>query len=317
MKIRREVKLGILAVITLFLFVWGINYLKGRDIFKKQLGFFVVYDEVTGLIASNPVSLNGVAIGQVKRIFFHPDRSGRVVVECLISDQIDIPSNSTAVLASVGLIGAKEIEIRLGDSPALLSSGDTLPGLYQPALQDELARQFMPMKDQAESLLGKMDTVLTAISQVMTPAAREDLSAGIGNLAITLERLGHTSMVLDTTLSSRAGELGGILDQTATVTRTIGEHNAEIARMLQNFSGFSDTLAAMELSATVEQARKAMAELAMTMERINSGEGSLGLLLNDPGLYVNLETSSRQLELLLEDIRENPGKYFTIRVFGR
>jgi phospholipid/cholesterol/gamma-HCH transport system substrate-binding protein len=317
LKIRREIKLGILAVVTLFLFIWGINYLKGRDIFKRQLKFFVVYDEVTGLIESNPVSLNGLAIGQVKRISFHPDRSGRILVECLIGDQIDIPLNSQAVMVPVGLIGAREIDIRLGDSHRLLSPGDTLEGIFQAALQDELARQFTPVKEQAESLLARMDTVLSIVSQVLSPAAREELGSGIGNLSATLSRLENVSLVLDTTLSAKAGELSGIIGHTASIAKTVEENNHAIERILQNFSRFSDTLASMEITETMENARESLEELSLTLEKINRGEGSMGLFITDPQLYQHLESSSRQLELLLEDIRNNPRKYFSISVFGR
>lgn len=317
MKIRREVKLGILAVTTMFLFIWGFNYLKGRDIFKTQLHFFVVYDEVTGLIESNPVSLNGVAIGQVKRISFHPDRSGRVLVECLIGNQIDIPANSVARLVPSGLIGAREIDIRLGDTPLLLAAGDTLAGIYQPSLTDEAVSQFMPIRDQAESLLARMDTTLSIIAQIMTPLAREELTSGIGSLSATLARLENASLVLDTTLSKGAGDLSGIIYSTASIARTIEENNQSIERILQNFSQLSDSLVSGDIATTMEQARASLGELALTMEKINRGEGSLGLLVTDSQLYQNLESSSRQLELLLEDIQNNPRKYFSISVFGR
>jgi phospholipid/cholesterol/gamma-HCH transport system substrate-binding protein len=299
------------------LFIWGFNYLKGRDIFKRQLHFFVVYDQVTGLIESNPVSLNGVVIGQVKRITFHPDRSGRVVVECLVSDQIDIPGNSTAHLVPSGLIGAREIEIRLGEASLLLARGDTLAGLYQPSLTDEAIQQFLPIRDKAEVLLSRMDTVLAIFSEVMTPLARQELSTGIGSLSATLAQLENASLVLDTTLSARAGDLSSMIRNTSSITQTIENNNQSIERILQNFSQLSDSLVSMELNATMEQARTSLGELALVMEKINRGEGSLGLLVTDPQLYQNLESSSRQLESLLEDIQNNPGKYFSISVFGR
>jgi ABC-type transporter Mla subunit MlaD len=126
LKLRREFILGAVGVITLLLFVWGFNYLKGKDLLKKQQRFYVVYPVIDGLIESHPVTVNGVAIGQVNRIGFHKDRSGRVVVECLIGDYIDIPSNSIALLKSSSLIGGFEIELLLGNTPDYLQHGDTL-----------------------------------------------------------------------------------------------------------------------------------------------------------------------------------------------
>ncbi len=306
-----------LAVITLVLFIWGVNYLKGRDIFQKQLEFYVVYDKVTGLIESNPVSLNGLPIGQVKRISFHPDGSGRILVECLVGNAIALPDNSIAHLVSPGLIGSREIEIELGNSGHFISSGDTLEGIFQASLQDEVATQLLPIKAQAESLLAQMDTVLTIFSQVFTPATRESLSEGISDFSNTLDNLENASLVMDTTLVAQAGRISEILGNAASISRNIQENNDAIERIIHNFSTLSDTLVSLELVSTIEQAKGSLGEFALAMDKINRGEGTFGLLLNDQALYLNLERSSRQLDLLLEDIKENPGKYFSVSVFGR
>jgi phospholipid/cholesterol/gamma-HCH transport system substrate-binding protein len=299
LKINREIQLGLLAVATIALFIWGFNYLKGRDILRKHQGFFVVYDQVTGLIESNPVSLNGVAIGQVRRISFHPDQSGRIVVECLISSQVNIPGNSVAHLASSGLIGGKEVIIRLGDAPTLLQDGDTLAGVYQPDLQDELIGQLMPVKEQAEALIARMDTVLKAVSEILDPEARGHIAHSLARLSATMDQLERSSRTLEGIMEQESGRLAGILEQAATITA--------------NLQMLSDTMAAH----TIHQANASLESLNRTLQRIEGGEGSLGLLLADTALYRNLEASSRELELLLEDVRNNPKRYFSISVFGR
>jgi phospholipid/cholesterol/gamma-HCH transport system substrate-binding protein len=116
LKLKREYKIGFLAFVSIFLFVWGLNYLKGRDIFSSQITFYAIYDNVAGLIESNPVSVNGVNIGQVQSIRFMPDGSGRILVESLINQEVPIPENSISMLTGASLTGSREIIIILGDS---------------------------------------------------------------------------------------------------------------------------------------------------------------------------------------------------------
>ena len=120
-KVRREVKIGIVITMALFLFIWGINFLKGTDIFTKQLVFFAVYEETNNLIETNPVSISGVHIGHVDKIFLHPDGSGHVVVKCIIKRAIEIPDNSIARLNSSAITGSRHIDMILGDSPENIS----------------------------------------------------------------------------------------------------------------------------------------------------------------------------------------------------
>lgn len=292
MKIRKEIILSIIGLATLALFIWGVNFLKGKDIFSKQQRFYAIYPRVDGLIESHPVSVNGVKIGQVNRIMFLPDKSGQVLVECITGNQLDIPVNSRAVLSPTGLLGGFEIVIELGDAKTFISNRDTLTGHIKTSLQDEIGMHIKPIKEQAEGVLARLDTLIGSLNGMMNQGLATRVSTGLDDLNKTLKNV-------------------------ESVTGNIRAHEETIANIIANLSSFSDTIAALELVKTLDKAAVSMEALSQIMSGVKEGEGTVGLLLNDSNLYKRLESSSHQLEILLEDIRQNPKKYFSVSVFGR
>lgn len=306
MKISREVKLGLLGTLTLFLFIWGISYLKGRDIFSRQLTLYSEFENVTGLVETNPVVVSGVKIGQVDKIFFHPDGSGKIMVSMILNREIGIPQNSVAHLKGADFMGFREIELLLGDAPDKVVNGDTLVSRTSTSIIEDVSQQFGPLKEQAEGLLARVDSVLAAIQGVFNEDTRKSLTQSI-------ESVNNTLVAVD----QQSDRLVAIMANAESISTNLKDNNETITNILQNFSSISDTLAALEISQTMAEVNATMEALSLTMSKIQRGEGSLGLLVNDDQLYRNLEISSRNLDLLLEDIRRNPRRYINISVFGK
>lgn len=306
MKISREVKLGLLGTLTLFLFIWGIAYLKGKDIFSSQLTIYSEFGNVTGLVETNPVIVSGVKIGQVDEISFHPDGSGRIIVSMILNKEIGIPKNSVAHLKGADFMGFREIELIIGDAPATVSNGDTIVSRTSTSLLEDAGQQLAPVKEQAEVLLARVDSVLAAIQYVFS----EDIQ---NNLTQSIESLKNTMVTID----KQSGRLDAIMANAESITTNLKDNNESITNIIQNFSSISDTLAALEIARTMAEVNTTMESLSGTMEKIQRGEGSIGLLVNDDALYQNLETSSKKLDLLLEDIRLNPRRYINVSVFGK
>ena len=306
MKISREVKLGFVISFTLFLFFWGFNYLKGKDIFSRQLSIYAEYDDVRGLVETNPVVVSGVKIGQVERIYFHPEGSGKIIIRMILDRQIKIPTNSVARLTGADFMGFREIDIILGDSPAIITTGDTLASLTSFSAIDEVTKQLMPITGQAENMLSQIDSVLTAINQIFNQETRENITKSIANLNQTMYQV-----------SRQTSRLDDIFSNVQSITNNLNENNEAISNIIKNFSEISDTLAALELAKTMKEVDQSLESFSAIMEKINNGEGSVGLLINNEELYRNLEASSKQLEKLLEDVRKNPGRYVNISVFGK
>ncbi len=296
MKIKREVKLGILLVITLFIFVWGFNYLKGTDIFSRQIRLHAIYGETGGLMETNAVTISGVNVGQVERIRFHPDGSGRVVVTAVVEQKIDIPSNSVAYLASPGIVGSKEIRIRLGDHQTLLNDGDTLQGIKEPSLTEEVKSFIMPLRERTESLITELESVLLAVNQVLDKQNRENLAESMKLMRNTLESM--------EALTTKAGE-------------SFEKESVRLSAILDNFENVSRDMQAAEIEQTLKQAGESIEAFSEILAKINQGKGSAGMLLTNDTLYRNMESSMHHLDALLKDMRENPKNYFNISVFGR
>lgn len=317
MKISREIKLGILTVLSVFLFIWGLNYLKGKDIFSRQIIFYAIYDDVTSLIESNPVLLSGVTIGQVNRISFIPDGSGRILVENIVSADVPIPDNSVAMLTGVSLTGSREIVIQLGDSPTLINDGDTLASGLQSSLQDEVSQLVTPIKEKAEELFGQIDSVMVVFQAIFNEQTRVNITQSFQSIQNTLENLEKTTNRMDQTIDRESTRISTILGNAESISQNLKDNNETINTILNNFSSISDSLAAANLTQTLLQAEHSVSSLNNILEKIEKGEGTMGMLVNDEELYNNMEASSKQLELLLEDIRSNPGNYIRISVFGR
>jgi phospholipid/cholesterol/gamma-HCH transport system substrate-binding protein len=306
LKVTREFKVGLLAVITILLFVWGLNYLKGKDIFSKQTTFYAIYSNVAGLIESNPVSVNGVNIGQVNKISFMPDGSGRILVECIVDQSVPIPVNSTSVLTGASLTGSREIIITLGDSREYISSGDTLATKLQSSFQEEVSQMVIPLKQRAEDLFDQVDSVMMIVRAIFDDRTRKNITSSISSMQQTLANI-----------EKESGRITNIMANAESISQNLRNNNETLTNILNNFSSISDSLAAANVKQTMMQAEQSISNLNAVLDKINNGEGTMGQLVNDESLYNNLDSSARQLDMLLEDIRNSPGKYIRLSIFGR
>lgn len=316
LKRKREVKLGILLTLALFIFVWGINYLRGTDIFTPQIRFHIVYEDVTGLMETNPVTVNGVLVGQVHRIAFHPDGSGNVVVSATVDRQVVIPVNSIARLTSE-IVGTNKIIVELGDHDEVISSGDTLAGIKEPGMTEQLERHIGPVRDQAERLMGQADTLFVALNHILNEEHREMIASGMASLDNTLKHMESTTAQLDKTMTVELERLGRIMAHAEAILHNLDDNQEVINHIMANISDVSDQLTSDEFKYTIRQASQAVSELSMILERVREGKGSAGMLIQDEALYHNLSNASDELEKLLENIRKHPERYFRISVFGR
>ncbi len=315
MKLSKEFKIGIIVTVALALLYWGVNFLKGKDIFSNERIFVAVYNDVAGLEKTNPVTINGLRVGQVRDMTFTVDGEARVVVQLVLKNQIDIPANSTAKIISSDLLGSKAVEIRLGNSPELALPGDTLVSEVEVSIKDEVNRQLQPLKAKAENLMGSIDTVLTMLQSVFSTDNTDNFAKSVKSIANSFENLESTTGTLDTLITDQKSRMEKIFENIESITLNLRNNEDELNNIIANFSSVSDSLAKIQFAQTMSRVDKTMAELAGISGKINRGEGSLGMLVNNDSLYIELEKTSRDLNLLLEDIRLNPKKYVRFSVF--
>jgi phospholipid/cholesterol/gamma-HCH transport system substrate-binding protein len=315
MKISREVKIGAFGIVTLALFIIGINFIKGKDLFHRHRTYYAVYNATSGIQDAAPVSINGLSVGKVTAMRFAGENSSKILLELTIYNPIIIPENSIARIFSLDLLGTKNIEIVLGDSKVPAESGDTLVGENQLSLSEEVNKQVAPIKAKAENLLSSLDTMVTVLHSVFNPETRKSINASFQSIQTTLGNLESTTYNLDTLVYGQRKRLERIIFNIETITENFRENEKNISNILTNFSAISDTLAKSNIAKTITNVNNVLAQVDAITAKINNGEGSIGLLVNDNKLYENLNKSAAQLNALIEDMKLNPYRYVNFSVF--
>ncbi len=302
MNISKEIKTAVLVLASIALFIWGYSYLKGTDLLLKYKTLRAQYDNVEGLAVSAPVTISGLNVGKVSKITID-NATGLVKVEMQIKSDFPIRKSSIAEIYAPSPLGGKQIAILPGKEGAIAVSGDELVATSKLGLTDEVAKQIVPLKDKISKLLDNANVMLENVNQVLDAKSKENLKASISNLNETLaqfkEASGHISTILEDNKTKITGSL------------------SNIEKMTANFTKISDSLEKENLGQTVQSLQKTLNDVDEMLVDLQAGKGSMGKLLKDESLYTNLNKTSKELELLLQDLRLNPTRYINVSVFGK
>tara|TARA_R110001592_G_scaffold5171_1_gene28639 strand:- start:2626 stop:3543 length:918 start_codon:yes stop_codon:yes gene_type:complete len=301
MKISKEVKVGFIAILSIALLVWGYNYLKGTNLLFKTKIVYTVYPSVAGLAKSSPILVNGFQIGVVESIYFHPNQSGQVVVELLITENdYSIPNNSVASLISMDFLGSKAIALKVGNSKTELLNGDTLQADVEMSMLDDVSEQILPIKQKAENLMDSLNIAISGLSktlnnlnEVLNVKNKRNLELALVKLNTTVESYNTLALELNHTI------------------KTV------VKPTLKTYKNLGDSLASLDLKSTMESAQKTFENMTDIMTKINNGEGTMGQLMNNDSLYNHLDSVSINLDRLLIDFKEHPKRYVHFSIFGR
>jgi len=308
--------IGFTFILAIFVFVWGFNFLKGRDLFKNQEFLYARYKSVNGLVAAKPVYINGVQVGQVSRLSFTPDHSGDVIVEMIIQSKFPIPKNSIARIFSADLMGSKSIALILGDSKEIIKSGDTLTSTsVEGSIMESVNKQVAPLKAKAELLMGSVDTLLAAFNTVMNDNTVKNLANSFQDIQTTFNNLSSTTSKIDTLVGSESNRLSLFIGNIDSLTISLKENREGFSNIITNFESISDSLSKANLLAVVQKADSSINSLNHILMKINEGQGTAGKLMNNDSLYIELNKSAEELNRLLKDIRENPKRYLKFSLF--
>lgn len=310
MKVSNEVKVGILATVAIVLLVLGFNLLRGKNVFSRDNVFYIRYDDAAGVASAGSVLFKGMKVGHVIDIKLAPDASGKIVVSIAIDREIKIPKGSTATVISPDIISPKAILLEFTTATDYYVDHDTLVA--------KISRKGLEeVQTKAEALIVSLDSAINSISSIFNSETRLNLQKSIKSIQTTLITLDRATSKVDVMLNDNVSRLDRIFANIESITANLNQNHDEINTILSNLATISDTLRQSEISATIQQAKETLEELSVVIEKINSGEGSLGLLVNDEKLYNNLESSSKSLDSLLVDFKSNPDRYVQVSVFGK
>lgn len=318
MKITKEIKIGIIVLLGIALLYFGINYLKGMAIFSDQRTYYCVYNRIDGVQPSNPVVINGFIVGQVREVTLQPDTSRSLLLELVIKEKnLIIPIDTKARIQSSGLLGNKEIELQLGQSGEAAKNGDTLQTSIETGLMESVNQEILPLKLKTEQLISDIDSIITIFQVILDEDTRSDLTKSLGSIRTAIQSLEITAFRLDTLVKEEKVKLSSIFTHIESISGNLESNNEELTNVIQNFSALSDSLMESNIKSVVNNAAGALNEVNQITGKINRGEGTMGMLINNDSLYNRLASASNQLDLLLEDIRVNPDRYVRVSVFGK
>ena len=304
MRISREVKTAILVIVSLILIVFLFNYLKGQNLLDSSRKVYVIYDNVEGLASSSPVTLNGHTIGRVQEIGFSDDGSAKIKVLLLIEDDFEFSKNSKAELYDTGLIGGKGIGIIPAfDNAGNVASGDVLEGSVKLGIMDMVGKTLTPLQEKIGIVLVSADSLLANINDVFDEPTKSNLKKGIAELSSTISSFKDTSISINKLIADNKEKLDNTL--------------ANVEDVSSNLSSITDSIASANLTKTINDLQATIGNFDKVLSSIENGEGSIGKLLKDEGLYNNLEGATKQMEELLQDMKLNPKRYVHFSLFGK
>jgi phospholipid/cholesterol/gamma-HCH transport system substrate-binding protein len=309
MKISNETKIGALTAISITMLILGFNFLKGKKLFEHSRKIYAVFKNVDGVEVSNAVKINGLTVGKITDIQETDKDLNKILLEINLKKDINIPKNSIAEIQT-SLLNSPVIVIKKGDGNDFVSNGDTIMSREKPGLLDEVESNINPVIRRLDGTLKSLDSVVEVVGTMFDPKAKNNFGAILSNLAVS-------SASLQIALNAQTGTLAKSLNNVDSFTRNLANNNGHISETLANLDKTSAKLANSKIEETVESIQKTMTQLDAAISKVNNGNGSLGLLLNDKKLYNNLENTSRSLNTLLDDLRMHPKRYVNISVFGK
>ena len=313
MKYSKEIRTGLIVIVAIALFIYGFNFLKGRDIFSTSLDLYVEYDHVDGLTSNNTVQINGFKVGTVRDIKLDPKTLKLLVHFIITDDNLVLTDSAVALVRSGGLLGNMELMIIPSTKGKPVTDGSYIRGLNEVSLKDQVNVQLLPLKNKVESLVGSIDSMVTVFSAVINEESAEDIKASFDNIRLALESFKNTAFNLDTMVESSNKGITEIVYHIKEFSGMMDKNKDTLALALANFKNISDSIAKSNLKTTIDQAALAMTNANILLARINK-EGASSVLLGQDSLVVaDLRYSNAQMQFLIEDMTNYPGRYLPFK----
>ncbi|HEX7869737.1 MAG TPA: MlaD family protein [Chryseobacterium sp.] len=312
MKFSKELKAGLISLLAIIGFVILFQFMKGRSLFTTDNIFYAKYDNVEGLTQSSPVSINGLKVGQVDKILPQTSKDGKIhfIVKITVDDNFEFSKNSNLEIFEPSLMGGKEMRVNLFYGGPTAKDGDTLKGAFKLGMMNSLSSQVGPVKDQLQTVLHRVDSLMANANMVMNAQNREEIKALLHNLNKTVGALETTAGSVNKLVGNNDPKLQKVLDE-ASLTMKSGKVT------LDKYGNLAESIDTKQLNQTIANLDQTVGKLNSVVSGIDKGEGSLGKIMKDDQLYNNLNSASTNLNSLIEDMKANPKRYINFSVFGK
>ena len=312
MKYSKEIKAGLIALLAIVGFVILFQFMKGKSLFTTDNIFYAKFDNVEGLEASNPVSINGLKVGQVDQIIPVTEKDGKIhfVVKVTVDDEFIFSKKSTLEIFEPGLMSGKQMRVNLAYGNPMAKDGDTLAGAFTLSMMNNISSQVGPVKDQLQIVLKRVDSLANNANQILNDQNKAEIKALLQNLNRTVASFEGTSRQTNALLANNDPRIQQVLDNANLAT--ISARTA-----IDKYGRVAEQVDVQKLNNTIDKLSLTADKLNGVISGIQNGEGSLGKLTKDEELYRNLNESSQNLNKLILDLKENPKRYLNFSVFGK
>lgn len=292
----KEVKIALVAIVGVVVLFFGMNFLKGLNIFSSEDNYYVQFSDITGLSSSSPVYADGFKVGVVKDIIYDYTHTEGSKVLIGVDKQLRIPQGSSAEIVS-DMLGNVKVNLLLANNPReKVAPGGLIKGM----INDGAMGKLQDMVPAVEKMLPKLDSIMTSLNAILAdPAIRQSL---------------HNVQTITDNLTTSTAQLNTLM---AGLNKNVPGMMAKANNVLDNTETLTANLAAVDVASTMRQVDQTIANVQQLTAKLNSKEGSLGLLMNDTQLYDNLNSTMRNADSLVIDLRQHPKRYVHFSVFGR
>ena len=296
MKFTKEIKIALVAIVGILVMYFGINFLKGINLFSTNNAYYMTFNDIQGLGASTPIYADGYKVGTVDGVDFDYSGSGPIKVKCDIVKDLRIPEGSKAEIVK-DLMGNLQVNLLLANNPRQrIEPGGIIPG----AVNDGIMGKAADLVPVVEKILPKIDSILTSVNALLADPA---LAASLHNVETITNNLTVSTRELNTLMAGLNKQVPGM----------IGKANG----VLDNTHRLTSNLASLDVQGTLDRVNATLEGAQKFTEQLNSGKGSLGLLMNDTKLYDNLTSTMSHADSLVIDLKAHPKRYVHFSVFGK
>lgn len=316
MKLSKEIKVALLAIVAIIVLFFGVRFLRGSELLSDSNVYYAVYDEIDGLTTSNPIIINGLKVGQVEGISLLQERDNRILVKLRINGEVTVGKSARAILASSSLLGGETIILDVGDITQPLPDGDTIQTDQEQTIGQLVQAKALPIAEKFDSTLARLndiigvngrDTMANIIGMLVGDTAT--VSQTIDDIAIATQRasalLRYNERNLNTTMANLT-----------MLSNSLSDPQQGLPALLAKVNQTLDSVNSLQLNRTLDRLDRIAQNLDEVTTKINQGQGTLGKFVNDDSLYTNLNRSAEDLDRLLLDIQDRPGRYVRFSVFG-
>ena len=296
MKLTKEIKIALVAIVGILVMYFGINFLKGMNLFSTNNAYYMTFDDIQGLGASTPIYADGYKVGTVDGMEYDYKENGPIKVKVDINKDLRIPQGSKAEIVK-DLMGNLQVNLLLANNPReRVEPSGVIPGAVNGGMMDKAAN-LIPV---VEKMLPKLDSILTSVNALLADPA---LAASLHNVETITSNLTVSTRELNTLMAGLNKQVPGM----------IGKANG----VLDNTNRLTANLASLDVQGTLNKVNQTLESAHQFTEKLNSNQGSLGLLMNDTKLYDNLTSTMSHADSLVIDLKAHPKRYVHFSVFGR